>query len=64
MEKINCFSCWCVNQENRIRLMLAVANDAVQKRRQQELLIAQDEALAGKTCSGDCETCDQAAKAG
>ena len=53
-----------VNQENRIRLMLAVANDAVQKRRQQELLIAQDEALAGNTCSGNCAGCDQAAKAG
>ena len=46
-----------VNQENRIRLMLAVANDAAAKRREQELLIAQDEAAQG--CSGNCEACQQ-----
>ncbi|MBQ7826148.1 MAG: 2-hydroxyglutaryl-CoA dehydratase, partial [Clostridia bacterium] len=45
-----------VNQENRIRLMLAVAGDALKKRQQQELLIAQDEAAA-KRCGGDCEGC-------
>ena len=45
-----------VNQENRIRLMLAVAGDAEKKRQQQELLIARDEAAA-KACSGDCEAC-------
>jgi len=45
-----------VNQENRIRLMLAVANDAVRKRQQQELLIAGDEA-ASRRCGGDCESC-------
>ena len=45
-----------VNQENRIRLMLAVANDAIKKKQHQDLLIAQDEAAARK-CSGDCETC-------
>ncbi len=45
-----------VNQENRIRLMLAVANDAEAKRRQQELLIAQDEAECAKTCAG-CKGC-------
>jgi len=45
-----------VNQENRIRLMLAVANDAIKKRQQQELLIAQDEAAARK-CGGDCDAC-------
>jgi len=45
-----------VNQENRIRLMLAVANDALKKKQQQELLIAQDEA-ASKKCGGDCEAC-------
>jgi len=45
-----------VNQENRIRLMLAVANDAMKKKQQQEMLIAQDEAAARK-CSGDCEAC-------
>jgi len=45
-----------VNQENRIRLMLAVANDAIKKKQQQELLIAQDEAAARK-CGGDCEAC-------
>ena len=45
-----------VNQENRIRLMLAVAGDALKKRQQQELLIAQDEAAA-KSCGGDCEGC-------
>lgn len=44
-----------VNQENRIRLMLAVAHDADAKRREQELLIAQDERESG--CSGNCETC-------
>ena len=46
-----------VNQENRIRLMLAVANDAAAKRREQELLIAQDEAAQG--CSGNCDACKQ-----
>ena len=45
-----------VNQENRIRLMLAVAGDAEKKRRQQEMLIARDEAAA-KTCGGDCGAC-------
>ena len=45
-----------VNQENRIRLMLAVANDAEQKRRQQELLIAEDEAKLA-SCAGDCDAC-------
>lgn len=45
-----------VNQENRIRLMLAVAGDAEKKRQQQELLIAQDEAAANG-CGGDCEAC-------
>ncbi len=40
-----------VNQENRIRLMLAVAGDAVKKQQQQELLIAQDEAV-GAGCVG------------
>ena len=44
-----------VNQENRIRLMLAVAHDADAKRQQQELLIAQDDREAA--CGGDCETC-------
>ena len=44
-----------VNQENRIRLMLAVARDADAKRQQQELLIAQDEREAA--CGGDCEAC-------
>jgi len=33
-----------VNQENRIRLMLAVAGDSLKKKEQQALLIAQDEA--------------------
>ncbi|MBR5226331.1 MAG: 2-hydroxyacyl-CoA dehydratase [Clostridia bacterium] len=33
-----------VNQENRIRLMLAVAGDSLAKKAQQDLLIAQDEA--------------------
>ena len=37
-----------VNQENRIRLMLAVAGDALKKKEQQELLIAQDESRMGK----------------
>ncbi len=37
-----------VNQENRIRLMLAVAGDSLKKKEQQELLIAQDEAQAEK----------------
>ena len=47
-----------VNQENRIRLMLAVASDAEKKRQQQELLIAQDEAeTANNRCSGSCESC-------
>ena len=45
-----------VNQENRIRLMLAVAGDALKKRAQQELLIAQDEAAA-RSCGGSCESC-------
>ena len=44
-----------VNQENRIRLMLAVAHDADAKRQQQELLIAQDEQEAA--CGGDCAAC-------
>ena len=44
-----------VNQENRIRLMLAVAHDADAKRQQQELLIAQDDREAA--CGGDCEAC-------
>ena len=44
-----------VNQENRIRLMLAVAHDTDAKRQQQELLIAQDEREAA--CGGDCEAC-------
>ena len=48
-----------VNQENRIRLMLAVANDAEAKRREQELLIAQDESEAAKGCSGNCDACQQ-----
>ena len=47
-----------VNQENRIRLMLAVARDAQAKRQQQELLIAQDEREAA--CSGNCEVCKRA----
>ena len=42
-----------VNQENRIRLMLAVAHDADAKRREQEQLIAQDEREGG--CTGRCE---------
>ena len=46
-----------VNQENRIRLMLAVANDAIRKKQQQDLLIAQDEAAAERKCGGDCEAC-------
>ena len=45
-----------VNQENRIRLMLAVAGDALKKKEQQELLIAQDEAAAA-SCGGNCEAC-------
>ncbi|MBQ4266019.1 MAG: 2-hydroxyacyl-CoA dehydratase [Clostridia bacterium] len=45
-----------VNQENRIRLMLAVAGDALKKKQQQELLIAQDEAAA-RSCGGACEDC-------
>lgn len=45
-----------VNQENRIRLMLAIAGDAEKKKQQQELLIAQDEAAA-KTCGGNCAAC-------
>ncbi|MBR3795135.1 MAG: 2-hydroxyacyl-CoA dehydratase [Clostridia bacterium] len=45
-----------VNQENRIRLMLAIANDTHKKKQQQELLIAQDEAAAGR-CSGSCDAC-------
>ncbi len=48
-----------VNQENRIRLMLAVAGDALKMKQQQELLIAQDEAAA-KTCGGTCENCRHA----
>ncbi|MBQ7488401.1 MAG: 2-hydroxyglutaryl-CoA dehydratase, partial [Clostridia bacterium] len=35
-----------VNQENRIRLMLAVAHDQVAKKVQQDALIAEDDALA------------------
>ena len=53
-----------VNQENRIRLMLAVANEAVQKRRHQELLIAQDEQEAGNGCSGSCDACKKHSQAG
>ena len=49
-----------VNQENRIRLMLAVAGDAIKKRQQQELLIAADEAAARTACPGDCESCKKA----
>ncbi|MBR5560044.1 MAG: 2-hydroxyacyl-CoA dehydratase [Clostridia bacterium] len=45
-----------VNQENRIRLMLAVAGDALKKKQQQELLIAQDEAAA-RSCGGSCSDC-------
>ncbi len=45
-----------VNQENRIRLMLAVAGDALKKKQQQDLLIAQDEAAAA-ACGGNCESC-------
>ena len=45
-----------VNQENRIRLMLAVAGDALAKRREMDLLIAKDEAES-KPCSGDCKRC-------
>lgn len=48
-----------VNQENRIRLMLAVAGDTEKKRRQQELLIAQDEAAASKVCGRNCAACQQ-----
>lgn len=50
-----------VNQENRIRLMLAVAHDADAKRREQELLIAQDEAemARAQACSGNCDACAQ-----
>ena len=50
-----------VNQENRIRLMLAVANDAIAKRREQELLIAQDEAIAANATAceqSSCEGCE------
>ena len=39
--------------------MLAVANDAEAKRREQELLIAQDESEAAKGCSGNCDACQQ-----
>ncbi|MDO5300569.1 MAG: 2-hydroxyacyl-CoA dehydratase [Clostridia bacterium] len=46
-----------VNQENRIRLMLAVAHDAELKRQQQELLIAQDEAEQSQACGGNCDAC-------
>ena len=35
-----------VNQENRIRLMLAVAHDQEAKKQQQDALIAQDELMA------------------
>ena len=48
-----------VNQENRIRLMLAVAGDALAKKREMDMLIAQDEAETSKACSGDCESCRQ-----
>ena len=44
-----------VNQENRIRLMLAVAGDEQARRREQELLIAQDEREAGcRACGAGC----------
>ncbi len=45
-----------VNQENRIRLMLAVAHDVDAKRQQQNLLIAQDES----ECCGHCAGCARA----
>ena len=45
-----------VNQENRIRLMLAVAGDALAKKREMDLLIAKDEADANG-CTGNCESC-------
>ena len=49
-----------VNQENRIRLMLAVAGDALAKRREQELLIAQDEAVAASAPACEaCEACEE-----
>ena len=45
-----------VNQENRIRLMLAVAGDTLAKKREMDMLIAQDESKE-KSCSGRCESC-------
>lgn len=47
-----------VNQENRIRLMLAVAGDVLAKKREMDLLIAKDEAES-KACSSSCEHCKQ-----
>ena len=47
-----------VNQENRIRLMLAVAGDTLVKKREMDLLIARDEAES-RACSGDCEYCQK-----
>ena len=47
-----------VNQENRIRLMLAVAGDALARKREMDLLIAKDEAES-YACSGRCESCKQ-----
>ena len=47
-----------VNQENRIRLMLAVAHDALAKKREMDMLIAQDESEAS-TCAGDCDRCQK-----
>ncbi len=48
-----------VNQENRIRLMLAVAHDVDAKRQQQELLIAQDEREGGCASCGSCTACGE-----
>jgi len=47
-----------VNQENRIRLMLAVAGDALAKKREMDMLIAQDESES-RACTGNCDTCTQ-----
>jgi len=52
-----------VNQENRIRLMLAVAHDVELKRQQQELLIAEDERAAA-ACGGDCAACGEQRRVG
>lgn len=52
-----------VNQENRIRLMLAVAHDADLKRQQQELLIAEDE-RAASACGGNCAACAEQRRVG